>query len=215
MASFDFDSAMAGAQTGGSVGGPYGAIAGFVISGFMGGSKKKKMKQLAKKKQKRLQKLASPQHLADVTRQLTPLMRQDVAGGAGAELQQAIQTGVARRGLTGTGIGTALTAGASAVPEVMAFKMALGKSGDIVERQIGNEMGRAYGSQDNFASQVGQFGDAVQLFKSLSAESGGPAGGLTPLAPGEYDRREAEAASNATEEFGNQDFDFSAFRPRR
>jgi hypothetical protein len=209
---FDFDSAMAGAQTG-SVAGPYGAIAGFAVGGFIGGQKNKKIKKLQKKREKRLRYLTSPKHFADVTRELTPLFREQVAGGAGAEATAAINSRVARGGLTGTGIGTALSAGAAAIPEVMAFKEALGQSGDIIANQLTH-----YGvdiPKNNYAQQIGQIGDAVSLFKQLSAGNDGPEGGLTRLAPGEFDEREAEANRNATEDFGSQDFDFGSFRYKK
>jgi len=173
MASFDFQSGLAGAQTGGSMGGGYGAIAGFVIGGFMGGRAKKRAQKKEKKRQKQLKHLASPTHLAETTKELTPQFRQQIAGGAGAAMTGAIQTGVARRGLTGTGIGTALTAGAAAVPETMAFKEALGQAEGVINRQIEAKKGQAIYEPEDVAGEIGQVGDAYSLFKQLSAGSAG------------------------------------------
>lgn len=215
MASFDWESGLSGAQSGGSMGGPYGAIAGFVIGGFVGGHKKKMMKKALAKQQKMLRKLASPEHLAEVTKKLTPLYREQIAGGAGAEATSAIQNAVARQGLTGTGIGTALSAGGAAIPEIMAFKESLGKSQDVVDREISARLGQTPPTPTGYANEIGQIGDAVNLFKRLSAGQAGPAGGLTALAPGEFDRLESEQAQSATDQFANQPLDFSKFDFRR
>lgn len=214
MAQFDFESGLAGAQTG-AVGGPWGALAGFVVSGFAGGHKKSATKKLMKRRNKALMKLASPKHLAEVTKELTPLFREQVAGGAGAAATGSINNFVARNGFTGTGIGAALNSGAAAIPELMAFQSALGQAGGVINRQASAYNQQLYPEQTDVAGLVGEAGDAAQLFKQLSARSGGPAGGLTALAPGEYDRMEADSFKNATDEFSQQPFDFGQFNYRR
>jgi hypothetical protein len=211
---FDYESGLAGAQTGAAAG-PYGAIAGFVVGGFVGGRKKDAMRKLMKKREKKLRYLASPKHLAEVTSQLTPQFRQQIAGGAGAAAQSAIQNSISRRGLSGTGIGAALGAGAAAIPEITAFNQALGQAGNVINRQT-EAYGQQYYDPERIDEQIGKTGDAIQLFKRLSAGSGGPEGGLTRLGEGEFDRLVGEGGYNpsASEEFKDQDFDFSQFGPR-
>jgi len=209
---FDFDSAMAGAQTGANAG-PYGAIAGFAVGGFLGGRAGSKQKRLMKKREKRIRYLTSPQHFADVTKQLTPLFREQVAGGAGAEATAAINTRLARSGLSNTGIGTAIAGGAAAVPEVMAFKAALGQSGDIISNQL-EHLGAPI-PESNYANEIGQIGDAVSMFKQLGANPNeGPAGGLQRLGKGEFDTAEADYNRSASDIFSNPD-KYNPFAARR
>lgn len=212
MAAFDFSSGMQGAASGGSIGGPWGAIAGFVIGGFLGGGKKKRAEKKQKKLEKQLRVLASPEHLAATTKKLTPQFREQIAGGAGAELTGAIQTGVARRGLTGTGIGTALTAGAAAVPETMAFREALGQAQDVVGRQIAVRSKQRTPEATGYAEEFGQFADATQMFKQLSAGGGSP-GELVSFKEG--GNAPWDESGSAASQFSEGLPDFSQFQARR
>jgi hypothetical protein len=215
VASFDFESGLSGAQTG-SAAGPWGALAGFVISGFMGGSRKGAMRKALAKKRHELMGLASPKHLADVTQQLTPQFRQQVAGGAGAEASQAITDAVARRGLSGTGIGTALEGGAAAIPEIMAFKESLGTAKAVVTNQMNTARGLAGSSVGEYGmGDVDRFGNFLQNWKQLSVSKEGPAGGLKPVGDfTPYTEEPGPSDQSASDIFSDPD-KYNPFAPRR
>ena len=88
-------------------------------------------------------KTAHQDRFISIANDITPLIRELEALGAIPSFQQAAATGVARRGLTGTGLGTAITTAGGGAGELFALKEALGLSSDIQARQLAALLGFA------------------------------------------------------------------------
>ena len=69
------------------------------------------------------------------------MFRELVAQGLGPQFQQNLQGNLARRGLIGTGVGTALSNVGESIPGVTAFSGAQREAGRIQEGQVGAELG--------------------------------------------------------------------------
>jgi len=91
----------------------------------------------------RARKTASTDRFISISERITPLIRELEAMGAIPAFQQAAATGVARRGLTGTGLGTAITTAGGGAGELFALKEALGLSSDLQARQLSALLGFA------------------------------------------------------------------------
>jgi len=139
MAQFDFGSGMQGAQAG-SVAGPYGMAAGFVIGGFVGGHKKAVANRKLKKKQRRYNKayadLTSPAGYNKTVQGIFPGQRNLIASGPGSQMQSNIDTSLARGGFSGTGFGETARAIGYVAPEVAALNIANEKALPIWQQQI-------------------------------------------------------------------------------
>lgn len=132
---FDVESGVGGASAG-SVAGPYGAAAGFVIGGFLGGKAKKKAKREQRQRNAEIRRISSPENYLATIKKLTPKFREQVASGMAPALQGSIASTLARRNLTGTGVGEAVRNLGQIVPGVEAGRMASQSAGDIINRQL-------------------------------------------------------------------------------
>lgn len=127
-----------GAATG-AVAGPWGALIGAAvgaIGGFMKGRAAKKEAERKKKAIAKLQGLATPAHLVEVTNTLNPLFRNIVESGLGPQFKQEIDSMLAKHGGTGTGAGEAMRTSAQAVPTLAANRMALDEATGVVGREM-------------------------------------------------------------------------------
>lgn len=175
---FDIGSATQGAQVG-SAAGPYGAAAGFVIGGFIGGSQKKRRKKAAQRDKRKLTALASPQHLADVARSYTPLARENVlASGAGNAIQQDVQSNITNRGLTGSGVGLAFQNAAAQAPSNLATQISHSLAQEAVQREIDAFLGTSsYLGQPGSVSgtstkdAASQLATTFAIFKGLGSKT--------------------------------------------
>ena len=77
------------------------------------------------------QRIMSPEEFNRIVNTLLPAMRAGMAGGAGQQLRQSIDTAVARHGGTGTGVGEAFKAIGSSLPEIEAFRNAVSSASGI------------------------------------------------------------------------------------
>lgn len=84
---------------------------------------------------------ASAENFAGIVARLTPMFREVVAAGLGPAFQESVSRTMAKRGLTGTGVGAAFSNASAAMPNIMAFQSAMGEAGRIQEGQIGAELG--------------------------------------------------------------------------
>src|SRR3989304_43559 len=115
MASFDAGSGGSTAATGAGlgpaifpgIGTAVGAAVGFLWGGFAGGRAKAREARRKRKLEERIRFVTSPENFNAVFTQLTPLFRATIAQPIGAAVESATATENARRGLTGTGIGSA------------------------------------------------------------------------------------------------------------
>lgn len=186
---FDFQSGMRGAQAG-SVAGPYGAIAGFVVGGFIGGGKMKKAKAKAKREQRlyrqHLQTITSPEYFGKTIQKMLPSMRESVASGIGPQMQSDIATSLARGGYTGTGVGEVGRAVGIAMPEIEAFRQATAQATPALNREIEGFLANArskgidvgYGGGQPLPDPFGSAGPLVDTMgKYGSMMMGGAMGG--------------------------------------
>ena len=163
MPTFDFGEGTGGAATGASVGaavgGPFGAgvgaAAGFVLGGLAGGKAKDDAKKEQRRREQQILQLSSPQQILQNARKFQNQFGA-IAGLGGQALQSTVATNIARRGLTGTGLGTALTGAALSAPGIFATRDSLGRAQQTANLQVA-----ALGGTPVFnPSQVGsgQFG---------------------------------------------------------
>jgi hypothetical protein len=141
MASETASGAASGAAQGASFG-PYGAVIGAgigAISGFMSGRRRKKAERQERRRQERIRMKASPEHLGDVIKSLTPLFREIVASGLGPQFQTAVADNLAKHGLTGTGVGEAFRSSAAAAPAIFATQAATQEGSQVVGRELAAE----------------------------------------------------------------------------
>ena len=172
---------------------------GSFVQGFAGVSDEaqrnaRKQRQLLKSAKK----ASSTDRFAEIADQIAPLIRELEAMGAIPAFQSAAATGVSRRGLTGTGIGTAITSAAGGAGELFALKQALGLSSDIQSRQLAAILGFAgvnlagpsssnlFGAtadviMQRISSGIASQGKNVQGQTPVSGTSPGP-GGQQPFA---------------------------------
>ncbi len=143
-------SAFQGAGTGAAVGSvvpvigtAIGAAAGFVIGGVMGSLRAGKERRAFRREQarrrrveRRLHYLASPENFLANMNRLRAGYREEVASGAGPQMQQGVRSLVARRGLTGTGIGDTMLAQAQQAPEIEALRRAFGGAQELTQNQL-------------------------------------------------------------------------------
>jgi len=85
--------------------------------------------------------LASPDNFTDIVARLQPMFRELVAQGLGPQFTQNLQSNLAKRGLVGTGVGTALSNVGESIPSTFALSSALREGGRIQEGQVGAELG--------------------------------------------------------------------------
>jgi len=107
-------------------------IGGAVLGGLGGMSSQKAAKTQAKRSRellrrgvKRARQQLTPEFLIKNAQKLNPLFRELVASGAGPQFQQNVASLLARRGLTGTGIGTALQGAALSAPGIFAAQQSI------------------------------------------------------------------------------------------
>lgn len=115
-----------------------GAVAGY--------KQGKASQQSEKENQKRIQAAraaAGPENFAALLAKLQPIFREIVASGLGPQFAQGIASNLARRGLVGSGVGTALQNAALAAPDIFALQQAAGEAGRIQTGQVGAELGLA------------------------------------------------------------------------
>lgn len=174
MAVFDTQSAIRGAAAGNEIYPGYGAIAGLVIGGFIGGHKKAAEKKKLKKKQQRYARnyaaLTNPKHLGEIISQFRPVFREQALTGPAPQQQAALESTLARGGFTGTGIGAIGNAISQTMPDVLSFQNALAAAGPQWDREI-NQF-----NQKALSENIGWMGQPVQ-----HADPFGSAGALTDV----------------------------------
>jgi hypothetical protein len=141
MANDAFEGAASGAAQG-STFGPMGTAIGAgigAISGFMSGRRRQKAARQERRRQERIRMKASPEHLADVIKSLTPMFREIVASGLGPQFQTAVADNLAKHGMTGTGVGEAFRSSAEAAPAIFATQGAMQEGGQVVGRELAAE----------------------------------------------------------------------------
>lgn len=170
-----------GAQTGaaiGSIAGPIGtgagAVIGFIAGGIIGGNRLRRQQRREEARRRRLdrrlQYLSSPEHFFEEMNKLRAGYREQVAAGPGQQAQQGVRSLVARRGLTGTGIGDTMLAAAEQAPEIEALRQSFQGAQDLVGQQLANE--RFYGAQGPFPQGLLPQGLDAQTANSISAAGG-------------------------------------------
>jgi len=185
MAAFDFEGAVGGAAGGASFGGPIGAAIGFVLGGFIGGKDKDAAKKAAARRERQLQFLASAENFNRIARQLTPGFVALANQSVGPAAASAAATQSARRGLTGTGLGSALATNAAAAPGIAASKAAFQQAGQIQANQIAALGGTVIPGLAGLAQPGGLPGDTLGQLGALGKGLGlqGNRGGDDLLVP--------------------------------
>lgn len=195
---FDTNSAVQGGLAGASVGGPYGAAAGFVLGGFLGGSYQKGQKKQRRTLEKKIRRRQSPEYLKQRIQEYTPIARQAVLeSGAGTSLQQEVQSNISKRGLTGTGVGTAFQNAAALAPSQFAAQTATNLATNSIDQEIQGilSMG-SYNPQEISTlsrQSAGDIATAIAIYRSLKGrKQAEQAPNLTqnnggPMGPGRWD----------------------------
>lgn len=176
---FDTNAGISAGLTGataGSVAGPIGAgigaAAGFVIGGFLGGSNASGNKKQRRTLERKIRRRQDPAYLARRIKEYTPIARQSILeSGAANALTQEVQTNISKRGLTGTGIGTALSNAAALAPSNMAGEAARNLATNSINSEIEGiiNMG-SYNAQDIASlsrQSAGDIATAIAIFRSL------------------------------------------------
>jgi len=131
-------------------------------------------------------KATSPENLIDLTKTLQPLLRELQATGAIPGFQSAAATANARSGLTGTGLGNALTTAAGGAGEQFALQQALQQAGVLAGGQLQTALTARPVTQDSsnlFGQAAGILGREALggfAFSGATGALGGGGGGLAP-----------------------------------
>lgn len=185
---FDTNAAVQGGLTGASIGGPaaaYTAAAGFLLGGFLGGSYQSGNKKQRRTLERKIRRRQTPQYLAQRVAEYTPLARRTVLeSGAANTLQQEVQGNISRRGLTGTGLGTAFQNAAALAPSQFAAETATNLAQNSVNNEINSIMGMgSYNPQDIATlsrQSAGDIATAIAIFRSLKGKTGAKTGSPNP-----------------------------------
>lgn len=200
---FDTNAAVQGGLTGASIGGPaaaYTAAAGFVLGGFLGGSYAAGNKKQRRTLERKIRRRQDPAYLKRRIQEYTPIARQAVLeSGAGNSLQQEVQSNISKRGLTGTGVGTAFQNAAALAPSQFAAQTATNLATNSIDNEINSivNMG-SYNPQDIATlsrQSAGDIATAIAIFRSLkgrnqaanSTPNAPSSGTATSMGPGRFD----------------------------
>jgi hypothetical protein len=177
MAAFDVASGTAGASAGAGLG-PYGAAAGFVIGGFLGGAANRNAKKQRQTIENKIRRRLSPQYYNNLVREFTPIAREGVVNsGAGNVIKQDVGTNLARQGLNGTGVGAAIQSAASLAPSNIAFQTANQLASNTQAADLNSVVGLGQFDPrmaDQYARRdAGDIATAIAIFRSLKGSSSG------------------------------------------
>jgi hypothetical protein len=125
----------------GPIGTGIGAVAGGIFGGLSGGKGEDEAKKAKERQRQRAVVAASPGNLIENVRRVQPAVTNMIRSGIGPQFQSGVATNIARRGLTGTGIGTAMQNAALAAPGVFATQAAIPIAQQISSNQLGAELG--------------------------------------------------------------------------
>ena len=139
----------------------------------------------------RARKAASTENFMNTNREILPFLRELQSIGAIPGFQQAAATQNARRGLTGTGLGSALSTAAGGAGELFALQQALQETGRLQSLQTGANLGfagvnLAGPSNSNLFGQAGQ-NIADSILAGFGMGGGptntglGPSGSVAPV----------------------------------
>ena len=156
MANFDFGGGVGGAtlgaqlgSKGGGIGIAVGAGLGFLAGGLFGGKGASKARKAEARQRAAATKAASPENV------LANIQKFQQAFGAqlglpGQALQGRVATQLGRRGLTASGLGTALTGAALSAPRIAGLQQATALGTETANRQVQAILGvpRAAGAID-------------------------------------------------------------------
>lgn len=173
---FDTNSAVSGGLAGASVAGPYGAAAGFVLGGFLGGSFQKGNKKQRRTLERKIRRRQDPAYLAKRVAEYAPLARRTVLeSGAANTLQQEVQGNISRRGLTGTGLGTAFQNAAALAPSQFAAQTATTLATNSIDNEVNSIMGMgSYNPQEISTlsrQSAGDIATAIAIYRSLKGKN--------------------------------------------
>lgn len=180
---FDTNAGVSAGSTGasiGSIGGPIGAgigaAAGFVLGGFLGGSYASGNKKRQRTLERKIRRRQSPQYFASKVAEYTPLARRTVLeSGAANTLQQEVQGNISRRGLTGTGLGTAFQNAAALAPSQFAAQTATTLAQNSIDSEINSIMSMGTYNPKEISTlsrqSAGDIATAIAIFRSLKGRN--------------------------------------------
>ena len=195
MPSFDFGEgigggvggAQVGASLGGVPGGIIGGVAGFALGGLGGGKGKDDAQKASAAKRRQAANAASPDNIIRSAQKFQKAFGAQAALG-GQALQSGVATNNARRGLTGTGLGTALTGAALSAPGLFAQQDAFNRASQSAALQVQAATGVGTGfspiDPNTGLFSGGGLGDLAKVFGNLGALKNKNKGSSGPLFPG-------------------------------
>lgn len=124
------------------------------ISALQGFMSSRSARAAARTQTNRLKLRASPEHLMDVIKKLTPFYRELVASGLGPQFLQESARQISLAGLTGTGVGEALRGVAGAVPTALATGMANEAAQGVVQNELASVGGMTAGGTNPLADAL-------------------------------------------------------------
>lgn len=136
MGGFSFEGAAGGAASGAAVGGIWGAAAGFVLGGFIGGKNQDKAKKAAQRRERQIAYITSTENYKAIYKDVHGIVAERARHTVGPATRSAAATQASRRGLTGTGLGSAMMTNAAAAPGIAAAGAAASETGNIQNRQL-------------------------------------------------------------------------------
>lgn len=147
--------------------------------------------------------VTSPAHFIGVFRSLLPSFRASVAAQSGSQVEGAVANSLARRGMVGTGVGTALTGAAAGSTEAVAVQEAMAAAEGVVNSELAG-LGlnaQTFLDESVFTSGLGDLiittGSLLsQLLSAGLTAAGGGGGGATSggnVASGGYNPNDPNA----------------------
>lgn len=171
---WDTSEAVSGGMAGAGLG-PYGAAAGFVLGGFLGGARNRGEKKRMRTRERQIRRRLSPAYYKQKLQEFTPIARQNVLeSGAGNVIKQEVQGNISRRGLTGTGLGTAFQNAAALAPANIASTQAQNMASSSINNEISSISGfPMFQSPEQLSrGSASDIATAIAIFKSLKKKGG-------------------------------------------